>query len=92
MLRGSNVIHAYAARCSLLKCGWTKIGQEIQSMSKVCQHSVQCLSMYKVCPYAVQQKYNVCQDVVQHIWAWTEIGHGDPWFVQKLSNMIFKQY
>ena len=50
---------------------WTKIGQEIQSLSKVCQNSVQCLSMYKVCPYAVQQKYNVCQDIVQHIWAWT---------------------
>ena len=69
---------------------WTGIGREIQSLSNVCQDPVQFLSMYKVCPYTVQQKDHVCQDTVQSTWFWTVIGQGNPGFVKTLSSVIFK--
>ena len=41
--------------------GWTEIGQEIQSLSNLCQNSVKCLSNGPPHTRSVQYLSNVCQ-------------------------------
>ena len=58
---------------------WTRNPNFVQSLSRVCPGSVQGLSRYKVCPYPVQQKYNVCQSLVHpshsavHLVSWENV-------------------
>ena len=69
--------------------GWTEIGHQIQSLSKVCQNIVQCLSKDQKSTRSVQSSTGsvkclsrVCRVSVQSKSSWTEFRHGNAGFVQ----------
>ena len=101
-LRGSLVTIINSSSSSIVICifigyspslvGWTEIGHQIQSLSKVCQNIVQCLSKDQKSTRSVQSSTGsvkclsrVCRVSVQFKSSWTEYGYGNPGIVQTLS-------
>ena len=87
--------------CSLPLCGWTDIGQKIQTLSKLYQIYVQTLSNtakstksvqslsnnFRPCPNSVKCLSRSCPNKV----FWTDTGQENLGFVQTLSNDVEKE-
>ena len=85
--------HSPPNRYSFPMVGWTEIGHQIQSLSKLCQNPVQYLYTRKKSTGSVQSSTRcvqwlsrVCRVSVLFKSFWSEFGYGNPGFVQTLSN------